>query len=104
MTITLDRPTDISLDIDLSLLVGEMEEQECEHSQHKAPDFHKSHGLGPATHYVKTLHLCFGSMIYAACNRFAMKVKSGTMIVKCDTCGEVGFSEDFLEVVGKVGE
>jgi hypothetical protein len=104
MTITIDRPTntDISLDIDLSLLVGEMEDQECEHSQHKKGL--KTHGIGPATHYIKTIHGCQPGLIYAACNRFAMHVKAGAVWMRCGMCDQLGYASEFLEVVGKVGE
>lgn len=92
--------TETSLDIDLSLLVGPMDEMECEHSQHR--DSHPKHDSGPATHYIKVSHECLDGLVYAACERFATMVEGGQIAVYCHLCGVSELSGDSISVVGKV--
>lgn len=101
MTTILDRPTDISLDIDLSLLVGEMEDMACEHSQHNHGT--EMHDDGPATHYIKGLHHCFQQKVYAACSLFSQYVENDSMTIICRSCMTVDRAREMLQVVGKVG-
>lgn len=91
---------DIDTDIDLSLLVGEMEDMECEHSEHsKRRD---AHGNGPATHYVRKVHECSTPKVYAVCEKFSQAVTNNSLPMKAQ-CGHRGQIAEFLEVVGEIG-
>ncbi len=75
---------DTSLDIDLSLLVGAMDEIGCEHSRHH--DYPKAHDNGPATHYLRASHGCGHDAVYAACSKWVRTVSNYTGMLRCSGC------------------
>jgi hypothetical protein len=75
---------DIDFDIDLSLLVGPMDEIGCEHSAHDTqPQFHSD---GPATHYIHIKHECGNDVVYAACARWVDIVRNRALTYRCAKC------------------
>jgi len=96
----LSTAVDIDFDIDLSLLVGPLEDQGCEHSEHGN---HRAHGEGPATHYIRTIHPCKSTRVYAACKLFVWYVKADLIKIRCVECRTLGLASEFLEVVGEIG-
>lgn len=88
-----------ALDLDLSLLVGEMPAPPCEHSQHGS---HHRHDDGPATHYVQTFCPACGlePKVIAACERWVNGV-SQNFALTCD-CGLMAPASYFTVILGPV--
>ena len=90
----------IEAETDLALLVGEFEEQGCEHSQHG--NDRKDHQDTPASHYVRGYCTCFGwSEAYAACPKFVAWILSGKRN-RCPDCGHVSTTLEMFEVLGPI--
>lgn len=85
---------------DIAALVGEIEAPACEHSQHGAAPVHDD---GPATHYVKSEHVCAGSNlgVYPACAKFVSVILAGGKGY-CQECGTTGTLAEFLTILGPV--
>jgi len=84
---------DLEIGLDLALMVGEMQQLPCEHSQHgTANDIH----AGPATYYVSSgCDNCgIASVVFAACQKFVDAVVSGDT-GHCD-CGATGLLSRFV--------
>jgi hypothetical protein len=84
---------------DLEVLVGEMEEQACEHSQHGVPG--KSHSDEPASHYLQAFCDCNYATVYAACPEFVTFVLSNPKI-RCATCGARGQASDLIHILAPI--
>lgn len=95
--------TETFLDIDLSLLVGPMDDMACEHSTHgKSKIFHD---VGPATHYIRSKNHCGGGhLIYAACTRWADVVRARRISFCCLECGTSMDDPEHITVVGPVAK
>jgi len=90
----------IELDLDLELLVGEMEAQTCEHSQHET---HWRHSDEPASHYVRGFCVCYGwTDAYAACPRFVAYALSDEPN-RCPDCKSVSTASRMFKVLGPIG-
>lgn len=90
----------IEVETDLEVMVGEFEEQACEHSQH--PSGHKNHQESPASHYVRGYCPCYGwTDVYAACPRFVAFVRSGTLN-RCPDCGHFGTTDEMFEILAPI--
>lgn len=89
------------IEMDLELLVGEFEEQACEHSQHGTSGLHSDE---PATHYVRAWCECADSqptVIYAACPRFVAFAKSDALN-RCRRCGHKSKANEMFEVLAPI--
>ncbi len=77
----------------------------CQHSQHNKPGHQHSHH-GPATHYVRSIHSCFGgaeSMVYPACTPFSNYVASMYLLDWfCPGCGHVDQGRRMCYVIGLI--
>lgn len=92
--------TEIDFDIDLSVLVGPMDEIGCEHSRHHTG---KRHDSGPATHYIHVWHEdCGHDMVYAACATWVRTVQTYHGNLRCVTCREPVDCQENLRVLGPV--
>jgi hypothetical protein len=90
----------IEVETDLELLVGEFEEQACEHSQHLVrPTFHADE---PASHYIRGYCPCSGySDLYAACPKFVAWIRRGTRN-RCPACGHIAITTEVFEILGPI--
>ena len=87
-------------ELSLEMLVGEMEDQPCEHSEHGT---NKRHNDAPASHYVRGYCECSGwSDAYAACPGFVAFALSG-LRNRCPDCNVVLLTTVMFEVLGPVG-
>ncbi len=90
----------IEVETDLELLVGEFEEQACEHSEHQIK--RDCHGDEPASHYVRGYCHCRGyTDIYAACPKFVAWILSGVRN-RCPGCGYIAFTTEAFEVLAPI--
>lgn len=84
----------------LAALVGEMDAQPCEHSQHGT---NSRHNDAPASHYVRGFCACSGwTDAYAACPAFVAFALSGRLN-RCPDCQRFAFTTEMFEVLGPVG-
>lgn len=90
-----------ALDVDISTLVGDMEAEPCEHSQHGTGI--GDHDDGAATHYVRSG--CPGCglepVVIAVCQRYTNHVLMDGW-VRCD-CGLAAPASAFIKILGPVG-
>jgi hypothetical protein len=91
---------DTSFDVDLSLLVGPMDELECEHRQHGQA--YTAHG-GKATHYVRGNHEQCGyhGEVKAACGPYVEYVQMDVWL-RCPSC-RFNVHAYETEILGPVG-
>ena len=91
----------IEVETDLATLVGEFEEQACEHSQHGT---HHLHNDEPASHYIRAwcdCDDCGPSIAYAACPSFVAFALSSQRNM-CPLCGYRGRANEMFEVLGPI--
>lgn len=88
------------VEISLELMVGEMDAQPCEHSQHET---HRHHSDEPASHYVRGFCVCYGwTDAYAACPKFVAFVLSDEPN-RCPDCMATSTTAHMFEVLGPIG-
>jgi hypothetical protein len=91
----------IEVETDLESLVGEFEEQACEHSQHGSNGLHAD---APASHYVRAWCECANhqpSSIYAACPKFVAFTQSDVPNI-CPGCGFKSRANEMFEVLAPI--
>lgn len=73
-----------ALDLDIAALVGEQEDQPCEHSAHGSSE---NHADEPASHYIRGGLACGCPVtdIYPACPRFVAYIQT-TDTGRCSVC------------------
>ena len=97
--------TMLDLDLDLSLMVGEMEAPHCESPHHLSGD---SHDDGPATHYMRIGHSCFGPVdrVIPVCSEYSEHWVENLTIVKppffCNWCGANLQEAELNQVLGPI--
>jgi hypothetical protein len=100
---------DVSTEVDVTALVGEMPDQPCESANHGHPDpvLGVNHDDGPATHYLQMMHECSwigAGEIYAGCTKTAGKASYRmTRKVNCMDCGTRDIPPgEWIRVVGPI--
>jgi len=90
-----------ALDIDLSLLVGELDAPACEHPRHN--DGTRYHSDEPASHYIRAHcdHCGLQSDARAMCPRY-MQVIFNNEPMYCTNCHKEGTAAQFIQVLGPV--
>lgn len=88
----------VETELDIFLLVGEMPEVACEHSEHE----HR-HGGGPATHYLKSE--CFGChktpRVFAVCAYIVGEYHRNANL-ECAECGVQCMAQEVWTLLGKI--
>lgn len=89
-----------ALDLDITALVGEQEDQSCEHSRHTTSDIHNDQ---PATHYVRASGRCNcpATDAYAACPSFTAFIRSATLCI-CSGCGTIAPSNQLFDILAPI--
>lgn len=89
-----------ALDTDIESLVGEQEDQPCEHSQHTRSTNHRDE---PASHYVRGGLGCACPVtdIYAGCPAFVAAIQSGVKN-QCPACKVVAPMNEHFEIVAPI--
>ena len=92
----------IEQDLDLSTVVGEFEEQACEHQQHEERQG-ISHDSGPAKFYARGLcpKCGFFGEIRAVCSAFAAITRTGTLM-RCIDCKHIGPAREMAQVLAPI--
>ena len=87
-------------ELNLEVLVGEFEEQACEHSEHQIRrDFH---GDAPASHYIRGYCACRGyTEVYAACPKFVAWIRSGVLNC-CPDCKHIALSTEVFQILAPI--
>lgn len=89
-----------ALDLDISALVGEQEDQPCEHSAHGNSDIHADE---PASHYIRGGLACDCPItdIYPACPRFVAFIQTG-LKGRCGECRQVISINEQFQIVAPI--
>lgn len=89
-----------ALDLDISALVGEQEDQPCEHSQHTRSTNHRDE---PASHYVRGGLGCACPVtdIYPACPRFVAFIQTG-LKGRCGECRQVISINERFQIIAPI--
>ena len=87
---------------DLEVLVGEFEEQACEHRQHEARQG-ISHANGPAKFYARGhCHRCnYQSPVRAVCAAYAALARTHVLMI-CDGCKHIGPANEMVQVLAPI--
>lgn len=87
-------------ELTLELLVGDMPEIPCEHSQHGTDSrFHQDEA---ATHYVQGFCRCSGwTEAYAACPKFVASIQESGLN-RCPRCGYLARRNTVFKVLGPI--
>jgi len=87
-------------EISLELLVGEFEEQACEHTQHAT--YRDAHQDEPASHYIRGYCICTGwSEAYAACPKFVERIQSNHLN-QCPGCHRIEPMSYFFHILAPI--
>ena len=92
----------IEVEMDLGLLVGEFEEQACEHQQHEARQG-ISHDSGSAKYYARGIcpKCGFFGEVRAVCAAFAAISRTG-VIMRCTDCLHLGPAYEMTQVLAPI--
>lgn len=94
--------TSTAIETDISVLVGQMPDIPCEHSQHGKPG--AAHDDGPATHYIQSFcNDCYiEPTVLAACQAFT-NLELQDLNVHCTSCRRITPASQGLKILGPVG-
>lgn len=92
----------IEVETDLEVLVGEFEEQACEHQQHEARQG-LTHDSGPAKFYARGIcpKCGFFGEVRAVCARYAA-VSRTNIIMRCIDCRHLGPAYEMTQVLAPI--
>lgn len=87
---------------DLEVLVGEFEEQACEHQQHEARQG-ISHDSGPAKFYARGLcpRCGFFGEVRPVCSAYAATARTSTPM-RCSDCWHIGPAKEMVQVLAPI--